>query len=715
MNNFLKIYTIIIVSALSSCILYGSLTQSLVLLQRNLELLARYTQEQQIKITMQKPLSLSNSMYPTFVEWYTACHKNLPAYIATGTYYAHTTLNEVEFNKALEAFFEVHRQESSWLRQPHLWVENSPQASDELFGNTPVYKAFVQKLVVDTNSIIALHGDHHGDIHSLLAYLLFLQKEGYLDKKDAFKIVHPNFYMSFLGDYVDRGNYGLEVIYTLLRLKIANPNRVFLVRGNHEDGSINGMYGFETEVKTKFKQLTKQSLDKYFFRITHLYDFMPVALYLGSGNKQQNFIQCCHGGMEIGYQPLQLLEKPEAVAFQWLTQLNRNDNFADLQANLQKVRKSSIPEPTPAFADINLEAIDKIDYFGSIGFMWNDFIVDPLLPIDYIDGRGYQYGKAITEGVLQQASTETHRIRGVIRAHQHASGATDMMRSILHSNMPDSPNRGVSKLWESDTGDKLWDGIVCTFLVSPDTAYSREGTFFDYDAFALLTTAQEFNQWRLQVYRTQLNTILSPPTLFNLFDLATTYLLPNKLLQAQAVIMKKIDRIPLTSVFKEDTRFERGELVIVQDDTTGTARFRYGLIVKPNLAPHTYTVQVDRNTKQESSAQNIAKVSPTVLLITTAKELNNILNTIVFSDTGAHPQEKAKQAGFNFQAGNTFIVGELVLVPRTPKANMYNYTYGIITEITPSAKHTVHLEEGKTRTDLQAGDLGKLPYLKAII
>ena len=39
------------------------------------------------------------------------------------------------------------------------------------------------------------------------------------------------FYMVFLGDYLDRGHYGMEVVYTLLRLKFENWDRVFLLKG----------------------------------------------------------------------------------------------------------------------------------------------------------------------------------------------------------------------------------------------------------------------------------------------------------------------------------------------------------------------------------------------------------------------------------------------------------------------------------------------------
>ncbi|KAL8131920.1 serine/threonine-protein phosphatase 5 isoform X2 [Apium graveolens] len=55
----------------------------------------------------------------------------------------------------------------------------------------------------------------------------------------------------FNGDFVDRGSFSLEVILTLFAFKCMSPSAIHLARGNHESKSMNKIYGFEGEVKSK--------------------------------------------------------------------------------------------------------------------------------------------------------------------------------------------------------------------------------------------------------------------------------------------------------------------------------------------------------------------------------------------------------------------------------------------------------------------------------
>jgi len=56
----------------------------------------------------------------------------------------------------------------------------------------------------------------------------------------------------FLGDYIDRGNFSVEVLLLLYSMKICFPEKIIMLRGNHESSQLAQFFNFESEVLSKF-------------------------------------------------------------------------------------------------------------------------------------------------------------------------------------------------------------------------------------------------------------------------------------------------------------------------------------------------------------------------------------------------------------------------------------------------------------------------------
>ena len=55
-----------------------------------------------------------------------------------------------------------------------------------------------------------------------------------------------------MGDFVDRGSHSVETLMLLLAMKVRFPERIWLIRGNHESRQITQVYGFYDECVKKY-------------------------------------------------------------------------------------------------------------------------------------------------------------------------------------------------------------------------------------------------------------------------------------------------------------------------------------------------------------------------------------------------------------------------------------------------------------------------------
>ena len=95
---------------------------------------------------------------------------------------------------------------------------------------------------------VTIVGDIHGQFYDFLKLL----------DKDVGGNCDTTKYV-FLGDYVDRGNFSIEVLLLILAMKISRPGQVTMLRGNHECRQLTSYFNFRSECR----QLIDAGLNKY--------------------------------------------------------------------------------------------------------------------------------------------------------------------------------------------------------------------------------------------------------------------------------------------------------------------------------------------------------------------------------------------------------------------------------------------------------------------
>ena len=181
----------------------------------------------------------------------------------------------------------VHRVVITHLLHPHTW---EPSQDRRFFLNAAAINELCdaaehcfknEETVLRVNGPAKIFGDLHGQFGDLMR--LFAE---YGSPSTAGDIAYIDYV--FLGDYVDRGAYSLETISLLLALKIEYPNSVHLLRGNHEESDINGLFGFRIEC---VERLGEAVGDQVWRRFNSLFEWLPLAAVI------EDRICCMHGGI----------------------------------------------------------------------------------------------------------------------------------------------------------------------------------------------------------------------------------------------------------------------------------------------------------------------------------------------------------------------------------------------------------------------------------
>lgn len=167
----------------------------------------------------------------------------------------------------------------------------------------------------------------------------------------------------FLGDYVDRGSFSVEVVLLLYSLKLNFPATIFMLRGNHECRQMTAFFNFRAEC------LYKYDLETYdLFMDT--FDALPISCLVN-----EKFL-ALHGGLS-----------PELRTL----------------ADLKGLHRFTEPPRVGLFCDI----------------LWSDPVEDEKgassqkFAQNEVRGCSYFFGQSATNAFLQR-----NKLLSIIRAHE---------------------------------------------------------------------------------------------------------------------------------------------------------------------------------------------------------------------------------------------------------------------------------------------------------
>eukprot|EP00752_Nemacystus_decipiens_P018179 g16309.t1 len=194
--------------------------------------------------------------------------------------------------------------------------ENEPRC---LFIQSPVY----------------VFGDIHGNLEDLNFFADNIWKLGM--NLTAGKFL-------FLGDYVDRGMSGLECLAYLFALKIENPDKIFMLRGNHELRDVNGWvehYGERSFLWQCQDRFGDELGEEVWEGCNAVFDRLPLASVI------DHDIFCVHGGI-----PRPLPESTSRVQV-----INRSSKYKNRYIH----RRDSL-----SLAALSLDDRDKLTRIGVV-------------------------------------------------------------------------------------------------------------------------------------------------------------------------------------------------------------------------------------------------------------------------------------------------------------------------------------------------------------
>jgi diadenosine tetraphosphatase ApaH/serine/threonine PP2A family protein phosphatase len=348
---------------------------------------------------------------------------------------------------------------------------NSREFANDLIKLSSKIKILLEKepRVTFVQSPAYVFGDIHGNLEDLHFFTDNIWRLG-------MSLTAGNFL--FLGDYVDRGTNCLECIAYLLAQKLLLPEKVFLLRGNHETRDVNGWEEHYGE-RSFLQQCRVRFGDDIGYRvwehINQVFDRMPLAAVVDQD------IFCVHGGIP---RPISdksrihdILHVPKVAGI--------NPPYEHEEDHFQQVASDCIWSD-PATEEQEKTGVDRRTGFGESLRGGGAVCFGNKAVTDFLQQQGYSYimraHEAHAEGVAVSKEARVFTVFSTSKDHNQGSQAmagcilVDFDKLQVINRSPAYKNHYVHRrdsvslatLSESEIEKRMRLGLVTTDTASDD-------------------------------------------------------------------------------------------------------------------------------------------------------------------------------------------------------------------------------------------------------
>jgi hypothetical protein len=180
-------------------------------------------------------------------------------------------------------------------------------SKDWISPRTPQLFTYIKILTPKTTDKFIILGDLHGSYSTFMRMLLRFRKLNYMNEKC---VLREDCHIIFLGDMIDRGTYGFEIVMLIFLLKIQNPTNVHINNGNHEEKRISEAFNFKEQLTSLFSVISANipgetwgdvvDIGHDVWTLIHnVFLFNHSALLIKNPNVDNKYVYLAHGGYPI--------------------------------------------------------------------------------------------------------------------------------------------------------------------------------------------------------------------------------------------------------------------------------------------------------------------------------------------------------------------------------------------------------------------------------